>query len=385
MRRRLQFGPLTLSLFLAAVAAVPAAAQRHSLGSAPPTAPPPPVPHTVAPVVPAVVATHTGQPQPSSPAIHALAPAAPPPRPNPYLYGPMPGPVAPVSSGMGAIQFASASNTIPAPQTLTRQLDSNDERTRSGVLSSLGAPGQYLGAGHVPYPHSVQLDMLQLSNSDELDAILTVELDQHVVSAVLVPEGESWRRIATLSFASSFSSGTTTPSSFVRPLRSWLQPGRYRAVYHATVVGSGGDFTENEADLRIVNGKAMVVLSFVSGARQCDNTGQLRPPHQNCELIQRWLEPDPTDPTHHFTLITGVGHMSAHDADDPLTRSRNYRLTRLRSFACQPFIFSDSGMKFEPTANSGPCSGREPSQRAEHAPSSPSTPSTATPVASPKP
>jgi hypothetical protein len=267
---------------------------------------------------------------------------------------------------MGAIQFAPSSLTVPAPQTLTRQLDADDERTRSGALTSLGAPGQYLNHGHVPYPHSVQLDMLQLSNTDELDAIVTVELDQHVVSAVLIPEGETWRRVATLSFASSFSSGTTTPSTFVRPLRSWLQPGRYRAVYHATVNGASSDFTENEADLRVVNGRAVVVLSFVSGARQCDNTGQIRPPHQTCELIQRWLEPDPTDPTHHFTLITGIGHISAHDADDPLTRSRNYRLTRLRSFACQPFVFSDTSMHFEPTANSGPCTAREQTQHAEH-------------------
>src|SRR5579875_777501 len=233
-----------------------------------------------------------------------------------------------------------------------------------------GAPGQYLNHGHIPFPHSVELDMVQLGNSDELDALLTVELDQHVVSAVLVPEAAgTWRRVATLSFASSFNAGATTPSNFVRPLRSWLEPGRYRAVYHATVNGPNGDFTENEADLRVINGHAAVVISFVSGARQCDLTGQLRPPHQTCEIIQRWLEPDPNDPMHHFTLITGTGHISAHENDDPLTRSRNYRLTRLRAFSCQPFIFSDATQRFEPTANSAPCATREaPVPRAEHVP-----------------
>ena len=201
---------------------------------------------------------------------------------------------------------------------------------------------------------------VQLGAGDELDALLTVELDQHIVSAVLVPDGDGWRRVATLFFASNFSNATATPSSFVRPLRSLLAPNRYRAVFHAPVNGPTGDFTENEADLRIVNNRAVVMLDFVSGARQCDATGQIRPPRQTCALIQRWLEPDPTDPTHHFTLITGTGHFSAHEADDPLSRSRNYRMTHLRSFTCQPYTFSDSGMHFIPTANATPCGVHEP-------------------------
>ena len=356
---------LFILAFLVMMICASATAQRHSLGSAPPTAPTVNPPHaaTSQPAAPIV-----RQPTASS-ATHTASASAPSALAS-HLGASSNGPIAPVSSGLGAIQFAAVNTGVPAPQALTRQLASDDERTRSGALSSLGAPGQYLSHGHVPVPHSVELDMVQLSNSDELDALLTVELDQHVLSAVLVPDiAGTWRRVATLTFASSFSAGTTTPSNFVRPLRSWLEPNRYRAVYHATVNGANGYFTENEADLRIVNGHASVVISFVSGARQCDISGQIRPPHQTCELIQRWLEPDPTDPTHHFTLITGTGHITAHDADDPLTRSRNYRLTRLRSFACQPFIFSEGSQRFEPTANSAPCPTHEgPGPRAEHLP-----------------
>ena len=331
---------------LGAIVLGSAHSQRHSLGSAPPTAP--------------LVTTHSA-PQPANAAPAPRQPAATPGAYTAHASSPAPsGPVAPVSTGLGAIQFVPVNFSVPAPQSLTRQLESEDERARLGALSSLGAPGQYLNRGHIPFPHSMELDMVQLSNSDDLDAVLTIELDQHVVSAILVPEAAgTWRRVATLLFASSFNAGATTPSNFVRPLRSWLEPGRYRAVYHATVGGPNGDFTENEADLRVTNGHAAVVISFVSGARQCDITGQLRPPRQTCELTQRWLEPDPTDPTHHFTLITGIGHISAHDADDPLTRSRNYRLTRLRFFACQPFIFSDAAQHFEPTANSSPCVARD--------------------------
>lgn len=300
-------------------------AQRHSLGSSPPTAPP----SRLGPATPTATAASSG-------------------------------PIAPVSTGLGAIQFQSANVNVPAPQALTRQLESGDERTRGGALGSLGVPGQYTGRDHVAYPHSVQLDLVQLGADDELDALLTVELDQHIVSAVLVPDGDTWRRVATLYFATNFSNATATPSSFVHPLRSWLEPNHYRAVYHASVSNPGGDFTENEADLSIVNNRAVLILDFVSGARQCDATGQIRPAHQSCELIQRWLEPDPTDPLHHFSLITGIGHFNAHEADDPLSRSRNYRLTHLRYFTCQPYVFSDSSMHFTPTANSTPCGVHEP-------------------------
>lgn len=346
---------LTRIALLAAVAsgtALGASAQKHSLGSAPPTAPVVAPPRPATQPLPGTTSTqHATQPgtQAGTQSASIVRQAA-----------ASMGPIAAVSTGLGAIQFAPANLDSPAPQSLTRQLASDDERTRMAALATLGAPGQYLAHGHVPFPHSMQLDVLQLGNSDDLDALLTVELDQHVLSAVLIPEGSSWHRVATLTFASSFNAGNATPSNFVRPLRSWLEPGRYRAVYHATVNGANDDFTENEADLRVINGHAEIVMSFVSGARQCDATGQLRPPHQTCEILQRWFEPDPTDPKHHFNLITGAGHFSAHEAADPLSQSRNYRLTRLRAFTCQPFIYSESAKHFEPIANAAPCAGHEP-------------------------
>ncbi len=350
-RHLLRFSPLAGMLAVAGLFVAPAQAQRHSMGSSPPTAPP----MRLEPKAePRSDSKSDGRSESkfasSATSVAAAAPG---------------GPVAPVSSGMGAIQFIPANFTVPAPQTLTRQMSSEDERTRAGALSSLGAPGQYLLHGHVPFPHSVQMDLVQLGPGDELDALLTVELDQHVVSAILVPEGDLWHRVATLSFASAFNSANTTPASFVRPLRSWLEPARYRAVYHASVTDAAGDFTENEANLRVVNNRAVVVLDFVSGARQCDAAGQIRPPHQTCELIQRWLEPDPTDPLRHFTLITGTGHISAHEANDPLSHSRNYRLTHLRSFVCQPFVFSEANVHFEPTANAAPC-GVHDAPKIEH-------------------
>ncbi len=364
-RRRLPF-LRRLSLLAGAVAvfglfAATAEAQRHSMGSSPPTAPP----MRLEPRSDSRPDSRSDSK--SDTRSEAKADARSEAKTDGRLTSPAPssaaavfgGPVAPVSSGMGAIQFIPANFTVPAPQTLTRQISSEDERTRAGALSSLGAPGQYLLHGHVPFPHSVQMDLVQLGPGDELDALLTVELDQHIVSAVLVPEGDLWHRVATLSFASAFNSANTTPASFVRPLRSWLEPARYRAVYHATVNNAAGDFIENEANLRIVNNHAVVVLDFVSGARQCDAGGSIRPPHQTCELIQRWLEPDPTDPLRHFTLITGTGHISAHEANDSLSHSRNYRLTHLRSFVCQPFIFSDANVHFEPTANAAPCGVHE--------------------------
>jgi hypothetical protein len=308
MLRRLALALATFTV--ASPVLMPSAiAQRHSGGSSPPTAP------------------HAAQ--------H--------PAPSPVIE--------PVSSGLGALQFIPVSYGVPAPQSLTRQLQADDDRTRTASLSAIGAPQQYLVHGHVPYPHSVQLDFIDLGSTDELDAILTVELDQHIVSAILVPEDGNWHRIATILYQTAFSDPNTSPSSFLRLDRSLLQKEHYRAVFHATTSGPNGDYTENEAHLRILNGHAVITLSFASNVRSCDTTHK----PSGCEFTHRWLQPDSSDPAHRFLMVTGTGRLSSREANDPLAGSRTFQLAHLRSFTCQPFIFSDAAQHYQPTANPVPC------------------------------
>lgn len=287
-----------------------AAAQHHGSGSAPPTAPHPTTQHA----------------------------------------GSAPAEIVPVSSGLGALQFASVNYGVPAPQALTRQLQDSDDRTRAASLAAIGAPGQYLVRGHIPLPHSVQLDFVALGAGDELDAILTVELDQHIVSAILLPEDGNWKRIATVIDPTPFNDASTTPYTFLHIERSLLQPDRYRAIYHAPANGAHGDFVENEAHLRIFNSHAVITVSFASSARTCDV-----PTHPGCEITQRWLQPDAADPTHRFFMVTGTGWLTAKEAADPLARSRPFQVAHLRAFTCQPFLYSASTEHFEPAANAAPC------------------------------
>jgi hypothetical protein len=286
-----------------------ASAQRHDAGSSPPTAPPP------KPVV---------APQPILPT--------------------------PISSGLGALQFFTVNYGVSAPQSLTRQLQSSDDRTRTAALAAIGAPGQYLDHGHIPFPHSVHLDFIALGNTNELDAILTVELDQHLVSAILMPEDDEWHRIATIVYPTAFSDPTTTPSTFLRADRSLLERRRYAAIFHATTNGSNGDFTESEVHLRILNGRAVITMSFASTERSCD------PTHQHpCEITERWLQLDATDPEHRFLLVTATGHVKPNDATDPIAHAETFEAAHLRTFTCQPFVFSDTALHFEPSAAPAPC------------------------------
>jgi len=301
---RLQTSTFVLPLALLCIAGT-AAAQRHDGGSSPPTAPPKP-----------------------------LAAA----------------PVVPISSGLGALQFSSANAAISAPQSLIRQLQVSDERTRVSALAALGVPGQYMVHGHVAYPHSVHLDMVALGGADELDAILTVELDQHIVSAILAPENEEWHRVGTMAYATPFADPGTTPSTFLRIDRSLLEPRRYTAIFHASVADSNGGFTENEAHVRIQNDRAVITLSFASAERSCDAL------HQHpCEVVERWLQADSTGPEHRFLLVAATGHVRSEDPGDPIATAETYETAHLRTFLCQPFTFSESTFHFEPTANPTPC------------------------------
>ena len=288
---------------------------------------------------------------------HSGSPPTAPPR------APAPAPIAPVSSGMGAIQFVAVSYGVPAPQSLTRQLRIDDDRTRAAALSAVGAPGQYLQRGHIAMPRSIQLEFAELGTDSDLDAILTVELDQHIVTAILVPDGDNWRRVATVFVANSFDDPRTTPSTFVRTARSLLERDRYRAIFHADSTDAKGNYTENEAHLRVLNKHAIITMSFVSAARDCTAPAPAAqtpadkhtPPAPTCSILRRWLQPDPADPYQHFTLVTATGRMSAQEAASPLDYSHTFESAHLRSFACQPFQFSDATQHFDPTAASASC------------------------------
>jgi hypothetical protein len=300
-----------------------AAAQRHDLGSSPPTAPPP------KPVVTAQTIVPTGP-------------------------------------DLGALQFSTVDYAVSAPESLVIQMQSSDDRTRTAALAAIGAPAEYLNPGRVPFPHSVRLDFFPLGDTKQLDAILTVELDQHLVSAILMPIDDEWHRIATVLYPTPFRDPSITPSTFLRADRDLLEPQRYTAIFHTTTPGTNGDFTENEVHLRILDGHAAITTSFASTERVCDPTAQ-----HPCEITQRWLQPDTTDPEHRFLLVTATGHVKPNDPTDPIVHAETFETAHLRTFTCQPFAFSDTDLHFEPTANPTPCaaphdSPNEPQHDPQH-------------------
>ena len=309
MRRLL---PLMLAL---AAAAVPACAQRHSGITSPPTAPPPPQ-------------------------------VAPPP----------PAPIVAVSSGMGPLQFVQANAPEPAPEALIAQLQAEDDRIRAAALSAIGAPTSYVSREHAPVPHSMQINYVALGNSGELDAILTVELDLHLVSAIMVPSGSAWRRVGTITYATNFADPTTNLGTFLHTVRSLIGPDHYTAIFHGISLTPDGDLTEHEAHLNVLNGHAAIAISFVSAERVCETAHlQAHTPHGDCDLVERWLQGEPALGNGAAILVTATGRVGAHEAIDPVSRMRLFDFARTRNYECQPFQFNDETSHYEPTANSAPC------------------------------
>lgn len=306
MRHFRLYAAVPVALLCAASAGL---AQRHDLGSSPPTAPPP-----KQVIVPPVVIPD------------------------------------PLNTGLGSLQFSPSDALVSAPELLAVQVQSSNDRLRTAALAAIGAPSQYLTPQHIAFPHSVHLDFEALGNSYTLDAILTIELDHHIVSAILAPEDEVWHRLATVSSATPFSDPATTPATFVRADRSMREPQFYTAIFHTGTTGSGSDFTDTEVHLRILNGRAAITMSFASAERTCDPTHQ-RP----CDFTERWIQPGTTDPKDEVTLVTAAGHLRPGDAGDPLARSESYEASHLRTFTCQPLLFSDDTLHFDPVADAAPC------------------------------
>lgn len=336
---------LFFSLLALAAVAVPAHAQRHSGITSPPTAPPPPQ-------------------------------AAPPP----------PAPIVPVSSGLGPLIFTQANALEPAPESLVAQLQAEDDRIRAAALSAIGAPSSYVSREHAPVPHSIQINYVVLGNSGELDAIVTVELDLHLVSAILVPSGSAWRRVGTVTYATNFADPTTNLGTFLRTVRSLLGPEHYTAIFRGASVTPDGDLTEHEAHLNIFNGHAAITISFASAERVCETAHlQAHTPHGDCDLTERWLQGEPSLGGAAAVLVTATGRVGVHDAIDPVSRTRLFDFTRTRNYECQPYEFSDETSHYEPTANSAPCfesvkpatppaTAPKPGQPAAAKPEKPATP-----------
>ncbi|MBW4037660.1 MAG: hypothetical protein HIU91_02095 [Acidobacteria bacterium] len=291
-------------------------AQRHDAGSSPPTAPPP---KQVA--VPPIIVPD------------------------------------PLNSGLGALQFFTTDATVSAPELLAVQLQSSNDRVRTAALSAIGAPGRYLTPQHIAFPHSVRLDFLTLGDTYELDAILTVELDQHIVSAILAPEDQEWHRLATASYSTPFSDPATTPATFLRANRSLRAPQFYTAVFHTTTPGPEGDFSEMEVHLRILNKRAAITMSFVSAQRTCDPTHQ-----KPCDFTEQWLQPEPTDPKDEVMLVSATGHVRSGDSGDPIAHAESYDAAHVRTFTCQPFLFSDVTLHFDAVSDAVPCFASHDSQ-----------------------
>jgi len=263
-------------------------------------------------------------------------------------------PIVPMSTGLGSIQFQQVDYGVPAPQALTRQLQADDDRTRAAALSAIGAPAQYLQRGHIPTPRALQLEFAPMGSNDDQDAILTAELDQHIVSAILVPSDGLWRRVGTVIFPTASSDASMQPSTFLRVTRSVLQKGRYRAIFTAATTSPTGDSAENQAYLRIINNHAVITMSFVSEQRVCD-TGHGKG-HGGCDLTLRWVQPDTSEPGQHTLLVSGTGKLAPTEAANPMSHAREFELAHLRNFICQPFVFDDTTQRYEPTAQPAPCS-----------------------------
>jgi hypothetical protein len=286
-----------------------AAAQRHDVGSSPPTAPPP----KQAAAPPVVIPD-------------------------------------PLNSGLAALQFVTADALVSAPELLAVQLQSSNDRLRAAALASIGAPNRYMAPQHIAFPHSVRLDYVALGETYELDAILTVEFDQHIVSAILAPENEEWHRLATASYATPFSDPTTTPATFLRADRSLREPQFYTAVFHTTVTGTDGNFTDTDVHLRILNKRAAITMSYIAAQRICDPTHQ-----KPCDYTEQWLQPEPTDPKDEVMLVSATGHVHAGDPGDAMAHAESYDAAHVRTFTCQPFLFSDETSHFDAVSDAVPC------------------------------
>ena len=156
-----------------------------------------------------------------------------------------------------------------SPESLVRDLRSDDDSVRSKALRAFGYPEAEM-KDEIPKPDQIELRYSAIGDDATLDAIASVTV--HFVrtyTAVAVPKASRWERIGTFFCWCKYEQDPL--HSFVDVRRG--PDGDWSELTLRPSGGGTGEYGRDEAHFRVHNGALRKVMSFVSFRRSCAPTG----------------------------------------------------------------------------------------------------------------
>ena len=191
----------------------------------------------------------------------------------------------------------------PSPESVVRDLRSQDEGLRFRALLLIGVPEKLarvpvwsnttpsaVVGSKVSKAEQVELRYAALGRDETQQAIVAAQVvGTYAFAAVAISGAKGWERIAAFSCWCKYDASNVMDTfvSLRGPGPQRNETGRYELVLRASGGGTGL-YTQDEAHFRLYRGDMKAVISFVS--RREDNPGGSPPPWY-LTLERRWFDP----------------------------------------------------------------------------------------------
>jgi hypothetical protein len=155
-----------------------------------------------------------------------------------------------------------------SPESLVRDLRSDNEDVRSKALLAFGYPGAQLN-DEIPAPDQLQLRFAPIGEDKTLQAIVVITVGAVMAyAAVAVPESRGWRRIGVFFCWCKYEDN---PLQFAQARLSSASGKVWSELVVSPSGGGTGEYARDEVHFRVHNGALRKVMSFVSFRRSCQS------------------------------------------------------------------------------------------------------------------
>lgn len=238
----------------------------------------------------------------------------------------------------------------PSPESLVKNLRSQNEDLRSEAFLLLGASAQADTevTDTSGISNQVQLRYADLGADNAEHAIVAVSVGNWLYGAVAAQTNGSWTRIANFFCWCKYESGDLL-GEFIQVKDG---PRHGSELVLRTSGGGTGTYEQTEAHFRYHRGELRLVFSFVSRRRTCNPTA---PGPLTCQAERRWFYPQ------NFDLIPGGVLVETHLSFSPLGEAeaewaiRELELRHSKNLSCKPYRWNEAKFLYERFAGPTPC------------------------------
>jgi hypothetical protein len=172
--------------------------------------------------------------------------------------------------GTSSLQSRYDRATWQSPESLVRDLRSDDDGTRSKALLAFGYPKDQIH-DEVPKPDEIEVRYAAIGGDATLDSIVAIDvMGDLAYVAVAIPEGGVWRRIGVFHCWCKYESDPIHPFVDVHLAASRSRPGSELVLRPSG--GGTGVYARDEVHFRVHNGALRNVMAIESFLRSCPDT-----------------------------------------------------------------------------------------------------------------